>query len=155
MPHRGRTTAILLATGAVGVAVLAVVNFWGDIVWFFQSDHEKIQGKWKMVANDGAESMTFFVFEGSTLTTTKLFEGRNIMVTTLGLGSAPLDKWSYRLDEQHRPGWFDMTAPFPMRGIYDLNGDTLRICVSLEGNRPTSFESKESSFDWLYVLQRE
>jgi len=32
MATRGRTTAILLATGAVVVAVLAAVSFWGDLL---------------------------------------------------------------------------------------------------------------------------
>ena len=48
MPHRGRTTAILVAVGVVVVLAVAVVTFWADIVWFFQSDSQRIQGKWSV-----------------------------------------------------------------------------------------------------------
>jgi uncharacterized protein (TIGR03067 family) len=154
MPHRGRTTAILLATGAVVVVVLGVSNFWGDIVWFFQSDAERIQGKWRVVSNDGAESIAFFVFEGSTLTMTNPFAGTNFRITAEP-DSAVLEKWSYRLDEQHRPGWFDMTGFLPMRGIYELSGDTLRICVNMGEQRSTAFDSKPGRPHLLWVLQRE
>lgn len=41
MPHRGRTTSILLATGAVVVALVAVVSFRGNV----QSDAERIRGE--------------------------------------------------------------------------------------------------------------
>ena len=47
MPHRGRTTAILLATGAVVVVLVAVLSFKGDVLrGWLRSDVDRIQGKW-------------------------------------------------------------------------------------------------------------
>jgi uncharacterized protein (TIGR03067 family) len=40
------------------------------------------------------------------------------------------------------------------KAIYELNGDTLKVCYSLEGkDRPTTFESKEGS-DTLFVVYK-
>jgi len=54
---KGRTTAVLLATGAVVVAVVLIVSFWRDVrrAWF-PNDADRIQGKWKVVSIDNAES---------------------------------------------------------------------------------------------------
>jgi len=138
MPHRGRTTAILLATGAVVVLVLGVSNFWGDIVWFFQSDAERIQGKWAFVSA---------VYDGQAVPSEQeycIFEGEKVhSVTEIN---------EYRLDERHQPGWINMKS---LLGIYELNGDTLRMCFSELGKRPIAFESKAGSKHILFVLQRE
>ena len=154
MPKRGRTTAILLATGAVVVGVLAVVSFKGDLLrgWFHrQSDSERIQGKWKIVS---------IVESGQALPESKLgyciFEGEMMLILDPNgkatVGSLPV---AYRLDEDHKPGWFDTDRGLGEwnLGIYELNGDTLRICSSWE--RPTGFETEANSGNLLIVLQRE
>jgi uncharacterized protein (TIGR03067 family) len=57
-----------------------------------------------------------------------------------------IDKWPLvRLD--------DNRAPSPMLGIYQLEGDTLTICLG--GNvRPKTFESPDGSRNLLLVLKR-
>jgi len=166
MAHRGKTTAILLATGAVVVAVLAVVTFWGDIIWFLQSDSQRIQGKWKVVSaiNDGqamreSEPGRYLIFEGEKV----LSPQPNGVKSTA----------DYRLDEDHQPGWIDVInmQPHPTwdptwileesaRGIYELDRYTLRVCLRLTtnkdvGDRPAAFESKPGSNNALTVFQRE
>ena len=154
MNTKGRTTATLLAAGAAVVLLLAVSSFWGDIVRFLQSDADRIQGKWKVVS--GSERFTSFLFEGSTLTTT---------LPGSGSGFDPRERWNYRLDEDHRPRWFDMTNAdgkvfhdgevLSFRGLYELNEDTLRICTNMSGGRrPVALDSNVRS-DHLKVLKRE
>jgi len=148
MPHRGRTTAILLATGAVVVVVVGVLSFWGDIVWFFQSDVERIQGRWKVVsvifAGQGVpeSALGHFIFDGEKMTVSYP-DGGKVMR-------------EYRLDENHQPGWFDITQPDDksQRGIYEINSDTLRICTSTE-ERPATFEPKAGDRLMLWVSKRE
>jgi len=145
MPHRGRTTAILLATGAVVVGVLGVSNFW-NIVWCFQTDSQRIRGRWKTVS---------VIMEGTTMPKSGyiVFEDETTLRTVMDDGHKEI--LSYHLDETHEPGLIDIIRPngnsFP--GIYEINRDTLRICMNRE--RPTTFESKPGSRTALTVLQRE
>jgi len=140
MPHRGRTTAILLATGVVVVAVLVVSNFW-DIVWLLQSDSQRIQGKWKVVS--GTEFQMRCTIEKQAM--------------TFKVGREQVLQLTYRIDVGQRPRCIDTTRPdgTTYSGIYEFNGDTLRICASNveTGERPTTFNSKTDGE--VMVLQRE
>jgi len=129
----------LLATGAVLVLVLTV-----DILqrWLNRSDLERIQGRWKVVSWVTAGRAVphleerYCIFKGGKM---QYLEGNE-------------DYW---LDEDHQPGRFDLGTRF---GIYELSGDSLRICVDMDpmlGDRPTAFESKPGSNYFLWVLQRE
>jgi uncharacterized protein (TIGR03067 family) len=40
------------------------------------------------------------------------------------------------------------------RGIYKLDGDTLVVCYTLSGDRPTKFESTQKSGVWMMTLKR-
>jgi len=152
MPHRGRTTAILLATGAVVVMVVGVSNFWGDIVGFFQTDADRIQGKWKtvLISMNGRPWAT----GKAAMQNVRIFEGETLRMVVEDVDREIL---GYRLDENHQPGWLDVIRPdgSSILGIYELEGDTLRICEG-GSKRPTAFEWKDGSSDTiLYVLQRE
>ena len=152
----------MLATGAMVVVVVGVLSFWGDTVGrLFQSDMERIQGRWKVVSivvKGGAvpeNEQGYFIFEDEGI---KLFGPNGLKSST-----------DYSLDDGHDPGWVDLLPPgwedlgIPedeaprLRGIYELKGNTLRICLSgdPDGKRPTTFESKADSRTDLIVLQRE
>jgi uncharacterized protein (TIGR03067 family) len=70
----------------------------------------------------------------------------------------PLDS-TFRLDGSKNPKWIDLgTPPARYPGIYELNGDVLKICFNERprGERPTVFGSmKDSPSDVLLVLQRD
>jgi len=140
MPHRGRTTAILLATGAVVVLVLGVV------VWF-RSDLEKIQGRWKVVSVTGDDKagpkLDHMVFEDRTLRLVRDNGSTEIV--------------SYHLDEAHQPRWFDwIFIGGNVKGIYDLTGDALRLCLNSEtGERPITFEAKPGDGLIVAIYKRE
>ena len=151
-----RTIAVLLATGAAVVVLLAIVSFWGDVRRgeLPQTDLDRIQGKWKIVSAvfDGKaipkSELAYWIFEGEEILT--LDSNGNAIV-----GPQPKD---YRLDENHEPGWVDLdiVSGKPDLAIYEFNGDTLRICLSsVPGKRPTALESKAGSRNALMVLKRE
>ena len=142
---------IVLAAGAVAVLVV-LLSFRVDIlkVWPTRSDEERIQGEWKLVsAMDSGRTVSesgSCVFEGETVT----FDFGDHDVTC-----------TYHLDDSHRPGWIDLIVPdqgTPMRrGIYELVGETLRICLNerFDDERPNAFESRSGSpNDLLMVLKR-
>ena len=148
------------------MAVLVLVwNFSGTLwFWFFlQSDSQRIQGKWNVVSN---------VLNGQTMPKNELgywiFEGEKVKIIDLNGVNVTAD---YRLDEDQQPGWLDLINPqrqdpqdvtvhrhrrLSVRGIYELDGYTLTICQDyLTKKRPTTFESKAGSDDYLWILRRE
>jgi uncharacterized protein (TIGR03067 family) len=138
----------LLATGALVVAVLAIVSFKGDVLrgWLRRrSDAERIQGKWQFVSITRTGKTESYIAQ-------VIINGETLRVV-----KADGDIASYRLDEDHQPGWIDMIGPGgkSLPGIYELNGDTLRLCLNEKTQRPTAFEAEAGSRTALWVLQRE
>ena len=142
------------------MVLLAIVSFWGDVRRgsLPQTDLDRIQGKWKIVSAefDGKaipkSELAYWIFEGEEILT--LDSNGNAIV-----GPQPADyRAVYRLDENHEPRWVDLDILSGQSNlaIYELNGDTLRICLSsVAGKRPTAFESKAGSRNALMVLKRE
>ena len=133
----------MLGMGVVVVVAVGVSNFWGDIVVrFFPGDVERIQGRW--------EIGPFVLYRGPKpilVTTRRIeFEGKTSCLIDR---DGNMHMFSYLLDEAHEPRWIDIGE---FQGIYELNGDTLRICWGLD--RPTTFEA-DSRGTILWVLQRE
>ncbi len=153
MRHRGKTIAILLATSAVVVLVAAMASLRGNILqrWIHRSDADRIQGKWKTV---------LMIQDGETVTLSHprycSFDGEKVRHFPT---DEPNETCVYQLNENHQPGWFDMILPNgdSHLGVYDLNRDMLRICVSnvAGGKRPVAIESKDDTDNFLWVLQRD
>ena len=87
-----------------------------------------------------------------------IFEAKKLMIF---YGGGYHETMDYRLNENHQPGWFDATDKDgdARRGIYELDGDTLRICMPPgsrgDTDRPVAFQSKAGPRHSLWVLQRE
>lgn len=71
-----------------------------------------------------------------------------------------VDKGTYKIDSSAKPKRVTITSTEgPMKdktieAIYDLNGDTLKVCYALEGkDPPKEFESKEGT-QTLYVVYK-
>lgn len=119
-------------------------------------DLKKMQGTWEAVR---------FVLDGKELSARKR---QSLRLTVTGRrGTFTKDgktlHGTYRLDESARPRTLDIliTSDGPEKGkkklgIYELDGDRLRICVSpLEGRqRPEVFASKPGSGVWLEEWKR-
>jgi uncharacterized protein (TIGR03067 family) len=122
-------------------------------------DREKIQGIWQAISYEDSgrkappdviKNMKWVITK-DTITYTQ-FRDRNTVLT-------------YELDQTKKPKWIDIRVMGEekdkghSRGIYELEGETLRVCFS-EGSRskerPTAFESRrDSPNDALFIFQRE
>lgn len=117
-------------------------------------DQRDIQGEWTITScMDGGKveglNGARFVFTGDSV---------NIFKES----GEEQEKGTFKLDPSKAPKWIDFTAGEKNRkspGIYELKGDSLRICLNgnvakIEG-RPTKFASEvESPNDTLIELRR-
>jgi uncharacterized protein (TIGR03067 family) len=121
-----------------------------------KADREKLQGDWK------TES---FLLNGAPLPKEKQFPDRLLTFKDETFsevrGGKVAVRGTFTLDPSKSPKWLDATfleggpKGETVRGIYELNGDTLRVCVGTpETDRPTVFESKPDSGLRLIVYKR-
>jgi uncharacterized protein (TIGR03067 family) len=113
------------------------------------SDKDKFQGAWSVSSStkDGKE-MPADKIKGVKI----VFEGDKVLVK-----SADKDEEaSYKLDSSKKPKQFDLTLPGEMLpGIYDLDGDTLKIALGENKMRPKDFNGKDDSNILVLVLKRD
>jgi uncharacterized protein (TIGR03067 family) len=119
------------------------------------SDAKAVQGNWKPIKADLAgQPMTEAVLKSISL---KLDKGKYEVF----VGTQP-DKGTYTLDSSSRPkGMTIAGTEGPNQGrtfpaIYELEGDTLRICYDLSGaKRPTEFKSLAGTRLYLVTYSRQ
>jgi len=118
------------------------------------ADAKAVQGSWTPIKADlGGQPITEAVLKSISL---KLDNGKYEVL----VGSAP-DKGTYTLDSTSKPKSMTITGTegpnngktFP--AIYELKGDTLRICYDLSGaKRPTEFKSIAGTRLYLVTYNR-
>jgi uncharacterized protein (TIGR03067 family) len=121
-----------------------------------KTDLERLQGDWGAVAmtRDGQAfpdedvQALFRTMKGDQYT---VFRFRKV----IGSGT-------FKLDASKKPKTIDLQAASaaakiqPIKGIYDFDGDTWKICYGSPGKeRPKEFTAKEGSGDTLAVWERE
>jgi uncharacterized protein (TIGR03067 family) len=119
-------------------------------------DREAMQGDWgvasqvidgERVAPDEAQAI-FRTVKGDTYTVF-LFDKQ------IGKGTFTIDATKTPRTIDARPATADKDAP-PLLGIYELDGDTYRVCFAAAGKeRPKDFECKAGSGHTLTVWKRE
>lgn len=117
-------------------------------------DRKLLQGAWLPTAAELGEKP----FDDATLKSMKLvIEGDNYTVTV----GKSVDKGGTKIDPAAKPKTMDILgADGPNKGkiflaIYELNGDTLRICYDLTGKaRPTEFKTQKGGLHFLATYQR-
>jgi uncharacterized protein (TIGR03067 family) len=119
-----------------------------------EGDPAKIQGSWKVVAaEDSGEKAPKEALKDLKWVITKDKITYKFAEKTT--------EWSYKLDPTTTPKWIDLTeGERTTLGIYELDGDNLKICFpegpNGERERSTAFESKPNSVnDVLITLKRE
>jgi RNA polymerase sigma factor (sigma-70 family) len=118
-----------------------------------ESDTDRFQGSWTLVSEEqdgkpqpAPQQKKIYTFAGDKLRLT--IEGGD-------LPKPITDKSGFRLNPTKKPKEIDglEDAKTGMKGIYLLDGDTLKICIALPGkDRPTEFLSRQGNC--LMTLQR-
>ena len=117
-------------------------------------ERKSLQGTWLPTAAELSENP----FDEATLKTMKLVvEGDKYTVT---VGKA-IDKGTIKIDPAAKPKTMDIIGTDgPNKGktfltIYELNGDTLRVCYDLTGKvRPSEFKTKKGELLFLATYKR-
>ena len=132
--------------------LIIVFNFFsiGNAQDDAKKDLDKLQGKWK------AEKMIFMGEEAPAEATAKM------VVSCKGNEFIPADKpdepATIKLGPSAKPKTIDLTEKNKKvsLGIYELDGDTLKLCFSEPGTeRPKTFESPKGSKIAYLVMKRE
>jgi uncharacterized protein (TIGR03067 family) len=108
-------------------------------------DLAKFAGKWQPTNLQVGEAKST---EAQMKATTLVIEGDKYTVTIKGeKDTAEIDKGTVKLDVLAKPQAMEITSDFgPNKGkkflaIYEISGDTLKVCYDLEGKkRPTEFK---------------
>jgi uncharacterized protein (TIGR03067 family) len=118
-------------------------------------DEEKIQGTWTAVSRE----------TGGKITPEAELKGGKLIIKhgtlTSDDGKRKEKVGSYKIDPSKKPKAIDLTytaneGKERTSAIYELDGDTLKICWSEKDpdHRPTEFTGKEGSGQTLMVLKR-
>jgi uncharacterized protein (TIGR03067 family) len=119
-----------------------------------KKEHEQLQGNWSFVQaeHDGHKSSQ------DKLKALKLSIGADKLTLRGDKGM----EYAYKIDPAKKPKIIDVTPSdgpdkgMVLQGIYELNGDELKLCLSKPGrDRPTEFVSKENTGLVLILLKRE
>jgi uncharacterized protein (TIGR03067 family) len=119
-----------------------------------KAEFKKLQGTWLPTAAEvGGQQWPEQLRKA-----TKLVIADDQYTVTVG---GQTDKGTLKLDLKAKPLAMDITGTDgPNKGktfpaIYELSGDTLKICYALEGkDRPTKFETKPGAALFLVTYQR-
>ena len=127
-----------------------------DITEAIRKDRAALQGTWKVTASTSkGEKVPAEDLKALFL----IFRGDAILIRE---GGKSAENFSYLLDPTKKIKEIDLTLKVGAqagkvdRGIYQIDGDTLRICIqsNKDAPRPREFRSPAGSDLWLVVLQR-
>ncbi len=129
-----------------------------------KKDEEKLQGTWSVTAQDSTGEGAKPPPENQIIRATfKDNEYRWENETRGGqVTKTAMAKYKFELDATKKPkeitkvNALEGSDKTPIKGIYLLEGDTLKICTSQPGkDRPTEFAVKPDSGCYLLVLKRQ
>lgn len=113
-------------------------------------DEEKIVGTWAMVSGEkGGEAAPENFVKSFRLT----FKGEGKLTANSKGNHA---EGTFKLDAAKKPSQLDISLEGKsITGIYELDGDTLKLCVTEGGERPGEFKSPQGSKVMVMVLKRQ
>lgn len=141
----------LLCTLGLIASAGAIADDKSDI----EKDLKKLQGIWTFESVEaGGKEMPAAEFKSMTVT----FEGDKF---TVKMGGEAIQVGVQKLDPSKSPKAIDVTIVeglnkgAVMLGIYDVDGDTLKVCFDPEGKkRPTEFKSASGTQVFAVVHKR-
>lgn len=128
----------------------------GDITEMIRKDKTALQGVWKVTASEqNGEKVAAEDIKDLFL----IFKQDSILIRE---GGKTEEKFTFLLDPVKKPKEIDLTIRFGPnegkvdRAIYQIEGDTLRICIqsNRDSPRPREFSTRGNGKMWLVVLQR-
>ncbi len=140
----------------VGLAVVAVLTVRAQDNDAVKQDEAKLQGSWTMVSGERDGQ----AFPAEFMTNSKrIVKGDETTVTVNG---GLFMKAKFTLDPSKKPKTIDYAinggpyAGLAMHGIYELDGDKLKFCLSTPGKeRPAGFATKPDDGQTISVWKRE
>jgi uncharacterized protein (TIGR03067 family) len=140
-------TVVLIASGGTG----ARADEKADV----EKELKKFQGTWTLESVEtGGKEQPAAEFKGVTV----IFEGDK---HTVKKGDEVIQVGTQKLDPSKSPKTIDVTMTegpnkgTVMLGIYEIEGDTLKVCFDSEGKkRPTEFKSAPGSATFVNVHKR-
>jgi uncharacterized protein (TIGR03067 family) len=127
-----------------------------------KKDLDALQGTWRVTAAERDGGMK--VPEDEMKKITLVFKGDKLTARRTENAQKPEEKlyeMSFTLDPSQKPKWIDVTYTDGERkgessqGIYELSGDTLKICMNRGNTRPTEFETKPETQRHMLTLTRQ
>src|SRR5262249_46639213 len=123
-----------------------------------KQDVKKLQGTWKVVASEVEGRKV----EAAATTASVVIRGAKYTVKYPESGGKKASEMTFTLDPSKKPRAIDFTSTSGpekgklSRGIYELAGDTLKICFNpdKDGKRPTEFTTKAGSRLRSVTLER-
>lgn len=128
----------------------------GSGAWEKLTDKEMLQGSWKMISCERGGAPL-----GSLENCSLKFDGNKVMFNMQGIEMNGLA----RMDYGSTPKIFDLQLTAPgqpqdkgpiAKGIYELNGDTLKWCNAAPGGdvRPADFSTTKENNQMVAVFER-
>lgn len=128
------------------LALLVFLLFVGLVLPSLASDQDiaALRGKWVAVeASSNGEPPPAGMLEKITL----LFVGDSVSI----MGAAPIH---FKADSSFTPARIDFLNTHRQVGIYQLDGDTLKVCTGQAGDRPTAFTTEKFTDHTYFLLKR-
>ncbi len=134
----------------LAMAVLAVLTACGPALSDDKDKKDKLDGTWIMESGErNGQPLPDDVAKTLKLT----IMGEKLKIEAQGNER----EGTIKIDAGKKPKEIDITVGERMtKGIYELDGDTLKICHARpNGERPTEFSAKEGTNQMMMVLKRE
>jgi uncharacterized protein (TIGR03067 family) len=114
-------------------------------------DAEALKGKWEITSSEFEGQSAKDAYRPGTVI---VIEGDELYFTD-GFTKSP--KAKFKLDTSTKPKSIDVGVgkgeKKAAKGIYSLDKDTLKLCLSLDGDRPKEFKTKAGDKANLFVLK--
>jgi uncharacterized protein (TIGR03067 family) len=139
------------------LAVIVFAALSATAVWSADAKEEAkmLEGTWRPTEAEFAGNK----YPDETLKTIKLVLTADAYTVEAGKN---IDKGTYKVAPDKKPKELDITGTEgpnkdkTFLAIYEVNGDTLRICYDLEGKkRPTEFKTAKDTQQFLIVYKRD